>query len=212
MQGIPCDLTSTISTGSFSTSEVLAVSPDGPGLSSDGTEGGILRETTSHPWNSSLSFTLQQRQENLSGASETRQSEGEMHLYKESQTQQILGKHTGNLNSYSEDNTCFQALAAELCFPERERPFPNFHHHVFHPLEPSVDFDTSSSCSQYEISQDSRELSKTSKFSTKTPDMLTFLEVGNSGLNVQRSSLSSCLETKRQNNIPSEESLTENLT
>ncbi|NXL97970.1 CE295 protein, partial [Tyrannus savana] len=212
MQGIPCDLTSTISTGSFSTSEMLDASPVGPGLSSDGTEGGILRETASHPWNSSLSFTLQQRQENLSGASETPLSEGEMHLYKGSQTQQILGRHTGNLNSYSDDNTCFQALAAELCFPERERPFPNFHHHLFQPLEPSVDFDTSSSsCSQYEISQDSREFSKTSKFSAESPDMLTFLEVGNSGLNVQRSCLPSCLEANRQNNVPSEECITENL-
>ncbi|XP_032535582.1 centrosomal protein of 295 kDa isoform X3 [Chiroxiphia lanceolata] len=210
MQGIPCDLTSTISTGSFSTSEMLDASPVGPGLSSNGTEGGILRETTSRPWNSLLSFTLQQRQENLSGASETRLSEEDMHLYKESQTQQVLGKHTGNLNS--EDNTCFQALAAELCFPEREKPFPNFHHHLFQPLEPSVDFDTSSSCSQYGISQDSREFSKTSKFSTESPDMLTFLEVGNAGLSVQRSSLPSYLETNRQNNIPSEESITENLT
>ncbi|XP_064501126.1 centrosomal protein of 295 kDa isoform X4 [Pseudopipra pipra] len=208
MQGIPCDLTSTISTGSFSTSEMLDASPVGPGLSSDGTEGGILRET-SCPLNSSLSFALQQRQENLSGVSETRLSEEDMHLYKESQTQQILGKHTGNLSA--EDNTCFQALADELCFPEREKPFPNFHHHLFQPLEPSIDFDTSSSCSQYEISQDSREFSKTSKFSTESPDMLTFLEVGNAGLNVQRSSLPSYLETNRQNNIPSEESITENL-
>ncbi|NWU83057.1 CE295 protein, partial [Onychorhynchus coronatus] len=211
MQGIPCDLTSTISTGSFSTSETLDASPVGPGLSSDGTEGGILRETTSCPWNSSLSFTLQQRQENLSGACQTQLSKGEMHLYKGSQTQQILGKHTGNLNSYSEDDKCFQALAAELCFPERERPFPNFHHHLFQPLEPSVDFDTSSSCSQCEISQDIREFSKTSKFSTKSPDMLTVLEVGNSPLNVQRSSLPSCLETNRQNNVPSEESVAKNL-
>ncbi|NWU08003.1 CE295 protein, partial [Cephalopterus ornatus] len=211
LQGIPCDLTSTISTGSFSTSEMLDASPVGTGLSSDGTEGGILRETASRPWNSSLSLTLQQRQENLPRASETRLSEGEMHLYKESQTQQILGNHTGNLNFYSEDNTCFHALAAEPCFPERERPFPNFHHHLFQSLEPSVDFDTSL-CSQYGISQDSREFSKTSKFSTKSPDMLTFLEVGNSGLNVQGSSLPSCLETNRQNNIPSEESITENLT
>ncbi|XP_027591398.2 centrosomal protein of 295 kDa isoform X3 [Pipra filicauda] len=210
MQGIPCDLTSTISTGSFSTSETLDASPVGPGLSSDGTEGGILRETTSRPLSSSLSFTLQQRQENLAGVSETLLSEEDMHLYKERQTQQVLGKHTGNLNS--EDNTCFQALAAELCFPEREKPFPNFHHHLFQPLEPTVDFDTSSSCSQYGISQDSREFSETSKFSTESPDMLTFLEVGNAGLNVQRSSLPSYLETNRQNNISSEESITENLT
>lgn len=52
------------------------------------------------------------------------------------------------------------ALAAELDFPETERPFLNFHHQLFQPLEPSLDSDISSSCSQYRISQDSREFSK----------------------------------------------------
>ncbi|NXF74398.1 CE295 protein, partial [Sclerurus mexicanus] len=212
VQGIPCDLTSTVSTGSFSTSETLDASPVGIGLSSDSTKHGVLRETASSPWNSSLPLTLQQRQENLSGASKTQLSEGEMYLCKEGQTQQIPGKHTGNLNPYSEDNAHFQALAAELYFPEMERLFPDFHHQLFQPLEPSVDLDTSSSCSQCEISQDSREFSKTSKFSTKSPETFTFLEVGSSGLNVQRSSLPSCLETNGQNNIPSEESITENVT
>ncbi|NXY17864.1 CE295 protein, partial [Atrichornis clamosus] len=205
MQGIPCDLTSTISTGSFSTSETLNASPLGTGLSSDSTEDGILRETASHPWNSSLPSTLQQRQENLSGASETQLSEGELYLYKGRQMQQILGKRTGNLNSSSEDNTHFHALAAEPYFPGTERPFPNFHHQCFQPLEPSVDFDTSSSCSQYRISQHSREFSKASNFSTKSPDMSTFLEVGNSGLNEQRGSLPSSLETSGPNNVVSEE-------
>ncbi|CAM9127083.1 unnamed protein product, partial [Bubo scandiacus] len=159
MQGIPCDLSSTISTGSFLTSDMLDVSPVDTGLSSDSTEDRILRETASCPWNSSLPFTLQQRQANLSGASETQLPEGEMYLYKGSQIQQILGKCTEHLNSYSEDNTCFRALAAELDFPEMERHFPNFHHQLFQPLEPRLDSDTSSSCSQYRISQD-REFSK----------------------------------------------------
>lgn len=52
------------------------------------------------------------------------------------------------------------ALTAELDFPEMERPLPNFHHQFFQPLEPSLDFDTSSFCSQRRISQDSREFSK----------------------------------------------------
>ncbi|NXC04353.1 CE295 protein, partial [Orthonyx spaldingii] len=213
--GIPCDVTSTISTGSFSTSEMLNASRVDSGLSSDSREDGILRETASHPWNSSLSFTLQQRQENLSGASESQLSEGEMYLYKENQMQQILGRPAGNLNSYSENNTHFQALAAELCFPEIERPFPNFHHQLFQPLEPSADFDTSSSssCSQYRISQHSREFGKTSEFSTESPDMSAFLEVENSRLNGQKSSLPSGLETNEQNNITSEEeSAGENVT
>ncbi|XP_059673083.1 centrosomal protein of 295 kDa [Gavia stellata] len=213
MQGIPCDLSSTISTGSFLTSETLDVSPVDTGLSSDSTEDQILREAASSPWNSSLPFTLQQRQENLSGASETQLPEGEMYLYKGSQIQQIVGKCTGDLNSYSEDNTRFQALAAELDFPETETHFSNFQHQLFQPLEPRLDSDTSSSCSQYRISQDGREFSKTSKFSTKSQDMSMFLQVGNSSLNIQRSSLPSSLETNGPSNITSEEeSIKENVT
>ncbi|NXO57145.1 CE295 protein, partial [Aramus guarauna] len=205
MRGIPCDLSSTVSTGSLLTSETLDVSPVETRLPSDSMEDRILRETASHPWNSSLPFTLQQRQENLSGASETQLPEGEMYLYRKSQIQQILGRCAGDLNSYSEDNTCFQALAAELDFPEVERHFPNFHHQLFQPLEPSLDSDTSSSCSQYRISQDSREFSKTSKLSTKTQDTSRFLEVGTSSLNIQRRSLPSRLETNGPNAITSEE-------
>ncbi|NXH97526.1 CE295 protein, partial [Pachycephala philippinensis] len=207
MQRMPCDVTSTISTGSFSTSETLNASPVDSGLSSDSREDGILREAANHPWNSSLPFTLQKRQENLSGASESQLSEGEMYLYKENQRQQISGRPTGNLNSYSEDNTHIQAPATEPYFPEMERPFPNFHHQLFQPLKPSVDFDvssSSSSCSQYRISQH-REFSKTSEFSTESPDVSPFLEVENSGLNRKRSSLPRSLETNRQNNIASEE-------
>ncbi|NWW65335.1 CE295 protein, partial [Ifrita kowaldi] len=213
MQQIPCDVTSTISTGSFSTSEMLNASPVDTGLSSHSKDG-ILRETANHPWNSLLPFTLQQRQENLSGASESQLSEGEMYFYKENQKQQILGRPTGNLNSYSEDSTHIQAPATELCFPDMERPFPNFHHQLFQPLEPSVDFDassSSSSCSQYRISQH-REFSKASEFSTESP-LSTFLEVEDSGLNRQRSSLPHSLETNGQNNIASEEeSARENVT
>ncbi|NXT65875.1 CE295 protein, partial [Chaetops frenatus] len=215
MQGIPCDVTSTISTGSFSTSEMLNASPVDTGLSSDNREDGILRETGIHPWNSSLPFTLQQRQENLSGASESQLSEREMYFYKENQIQQILGRPTGNLKSYSEDKH-FQALATELCFPEMERPFPNFHHQLFQPLEPSVDFDTpsssSSSCSQYRISQHSREFSKTSEFSTESPDVSTFLEGESPSLNEQRSSLPSSLEINGQTITSEEESARENVT
>ncbi|NXY06375.1 CE295 protein, partial [Pteruthius melanotis] len=206
MQQIPCDVTSTISTGSFSISEMLNASPVDSGLPSD-REDGILRETATHPWNSSLAFTLQQRQENLSRASESQLSEGEMYLCEENQKEQVLGRPTGSLNSYSEDKTHIQAPATEPYFPEMERLFPNFHHQLFQPLEPSVDFDassSSSSCSQDRISQH-REFSKTSEFSTESPDMSVFLEVENSGLNRERSSLPHSLETNGQNNIASEE-------
>ncbi|XP_014108215.1 PREDICTED: centrosomal protein of 295 kDa [Pseudopodoces humilis] len=214
MQQIPCDITSTISTGSFSTSEMLNASPVETGLSSDCREDGILRETGSHCWNSSLPFTLHQRQENLSGAPQSQLSEVEMYFYEENQIQQILGRPTGNFSSSSEDNTHFQALATELCFPEMERHFPNFHHQLFQPLEPSVDFETSSSssCSQYRISQHSREFSKTAEFSTGSPDVCTFLEGENSGLNRQKCSLPSSLETNGQNITSEEESARENTT
>ncbi|NXG75727.1 CE295 protein, partial [Baryphthengus martii] len=206
MQGMRCDLSSTVSTGSLA-SEMLNGSPVDTGLSSDSTEERILRETASRPWNSSLPFTLRQRQENLSGASEAQLPEGELYPYKGSQIQQVLG----DLNSYSENNTHFQALAAELDLPEIERDFPNLHHQLFQPLEPSVDSDTSSSCSQYRIFQDSREISKTSTFSTKSQDTSKFLEVGYSSLNIQRNSLTSSLETDGPNNV-SEESVKENIT
>ncbi|NXT15659.1 CE295 protein, partial [Prunella fulvescens] len=212
MQQIPCDVTSTVSTGTFSTSETLNASPIDTGLSSDSREDRILRETGSHPWNSSLPFTLQQGQENLTGASESQFSKGEMCFYKENQMQQILGRPTGNLSFYSEDNTHFQAT--ELCLPEMERPFPNFHHQLFQALEPSVDLDTSSSssCSQYRISHHSREFSKASEFSTESPDVSTFLEGENSGVNRQRSSLPSSLETNGQNISSAEGSVRENVT
>ncbi|NWU44624.1 CE295 protein, partial [Hylia prasina] len=106
------------------------------------------------------------------------------------------------------------ALATEFYFPEMERTFPNFHHQLFQPLEPSVDFDTSSSssCSQYRISQHSREFSKTSEFSTESPYVSTFLEGENSSLNRQRSSLPSSLETNGHNITSEEGSARENVT
>ncbi|NXS53465.1 CE295 protein, partial [Brachypteracias leptosomus] len=213
VKGICSDLSPTISTGSLMTSETLDVSPVDTGLSSDSTEDQLLREAASCPWSSSLPQILRKRQENLSGASETLLPEGEMYCHKGGQMQQILGKCTGDLNSYSEDNTHFQALAAELDFPEMEKHFPDFQHQLFQPLEPSLDSDTSSSCSQYRISQDSRELSKTSKLSTKSQEMSVFLEVGNSSLNIQSSRQPSSLETNGPNNITSEEeSVKENVT
>ncbi|NXW54881.1 CE295 protein, partial [Eurystomus gularis] len=205
LKGIPSDLSPTISTGSLRTSETLDVSPVDTGSSSDSVEDQLLRETASCPWNSSLPFILRKRQENLSGASETWLPEGEMYLQKKSQIQRILGKCPGDSASYSEDNPHFQALAAELDFPETERHFPNFQHQLFQPLEPSLDSDTSSSCSQHRISQDSRELSKTSKLSTKSQDRPVFAEVGTPGSGVQRSNLPSSSETNGPNNVTSEE-------
>ncbi|NXG54030.1 CE295 protein, partial [Psilopogon haemacephalus] len=208
-----CDVSSTISTGSFLTSETLDGSPVDTGLSADSIEDGILRETASCPWNSSLPFTLQLRQENLSGASETQLPEGEMSLYQGSRVQQILEKCTGDLNTCSESNTCFKALAAEFDFPEMERHFPTIHHQVFQPLEPSLDSDTSSSCSQNRIPQESREFSKTSKFSTKNQDTSTSPELGNFTWKVQRSILPLNLETDRPKSIASErETVKENMT
>ncbi|NXP77497.1 CE295 protein, partial [Ramphastos sulfuratus] len=213
IQEIPCDLSSTISTGSFLTSETLDASPVDTGLSADSIEDGILRDTASCPWSSSLPLTIQPRQENLAGASEIQLPERQVSLYEGSLVQQISGKHTGDLNTCSGNNTCFKALTAELDFPEIEKHFPNFHHQVFQPLEPSLDSDASSSCSQNKIPQESREFSKTSTFSTKNQDMSTSLEVGNSTWKVQRSSLPLSLETNWPKNIASgRETVKENVT
>ncbi|NXF89813.1 CE295 protein, partial [Eubucco bourcierii] len=213
MQGIPCDLSSTISTGSFLTSETVGASPVDTGLSADSIEDGVLRDTANCPWSSSLPLTFQPRQENLAGAPETQLPERHMSIYQGSLVQQILGKQTGDLNTCSGNSTCFKALTAELDFPEIEMHFSNFHHQVFQPLEPSLDSDTSSSCSQNRIPQESREFSKTSTFSTKTQDMSTSLEVGNSAWKAQRSSLPLSLETNWPKNIASgQETVKENMT
>ncbi|XP_066845985.1 centrosomal protein of 295 kDa isoform X3 [Anser cygnoides] len=108
MKAIPCDLSSTVSTGSFLTSETLDASPIDTGLSSDSTEDRILKKPASCTWSSLLPFTSQQRQENLSRAPETWLSEGEVYLYKGSEIQQILEKCGGDLKSSSENNVHFQ--------------------------------------------------------------------------------------------------------
>ncbi|EOB06271.1 Leucine-rich repeat-containing protein KIAA1731, partial [Anas platyrhynchos] len=168
----------------------------------------ILKKTGSCPWSIFLPFTSRLRQENLSRAPETWLPEGATFLYKGSETQQILEKCGGDLNSSSENNVHFQALAAELDLPEMERHFPNSHHQLFQPLEPSFDLDISSSISQYKISQDNREFRKTS---TESQDTSAFLDGRNSSLNIQRGSLPSGLETNTPNTITSEEeSLKEN--
>ncbi|XP_032063483.1 centrosomal protein of 295 kDa [Aythya fuligula] len=211
MQAIPCDLSSTISTGSFLTSETLDASPIDTGLSSDSTEDRVLKKTGSCPWSSLLPCTSRLRQENLSRAPETWLPEGEAFLYKGSEIQQILKKCGGDLNSSSENNVHFQALAADLDLPEMERHFPNSRHRLFQPLEPSFDLDISSSISQYKISQDNREFRKTSTFSTESQDTSAFLDERNSSLNIQRGSLPSALETNKSDAITSEEeSLKEN--
>uniref|UniRef100_A0A8C3L258 ALMS motif domain-containing protein n=1 Tax=Chrysolophus pictus TaxID=9089 RepID=A0A8C3L258_CHRPC len=211
MQAIPCDLSSTISTGSFLTIETLDVSPVDTGLSSDSMEDQILKRITSSPWDSSLPFTLQQRQENLSGVPETELPEGVTCLDKGSQIQQILEKCCGELNSSSDNNTRFEALAAELDFPETERHFPNFCHGLFQPLEPSPAFSVSSPISHYKIQQGNKELRKISTFATESEDQSTFLEVRTSNLNIQRGSLMGSLETSKPNNVTSEECFKENV-
>ncbi|XP_004938927.2 centrosomal protein of 295 kDa isoform X1 [Gallus gallus] len=212
MQAVPCDLSSTISTGSFLTTETLDVSPVDTGLSSDSMEDQILKRITSSPWDTSLPFALQQRQENLSGAPETRLPEGVPCLDKRSQSQQILEKCCGELNSSSENNTRFEALAAELDFPETERHFPNFCHQLFQPLEPSPAFSVSSPISHYKIQQGNKELRKISTFSTESQDQSMFLEVRTSNLNIQRGSRMGSLETSKPNDIVSEECFKEKIT
>ncbi|NXJ09735.1 CE295 protein, partial [Odontophorus gujanensis] len=210
MQAIPCDLSSTISTGSFLTTETLLVSPVDTGLSSDSMEDQILKRMASSPWESSLPSTLQERQESLSGAPETQLPGGVMCLDKGSQVQQILENCCGELNS--ENSMHFEALAAELDFPGTERHLPNFCHQLFQPLEPSPDFNISSSTSHDKIPQDNKEFRKTSTLSTQSHDQSTFLEVRTSDLSIQRGSLMASPETSKANNVTSEECFKENIT
>ncbi|XP_068001814.1 centrosomal protein of 295 kDa isoform X2 [Melanerpes formicivorus] len=206
MQGVPCDLSSTISTGSFLASEISDVSLVDTGLSSASIEDGILREAASSPWNSSLPFTFPPRREDLAGASETPLSEGEMSLEERSWIQQILGKLPGDLNTCSENNTGFKALTAELDFSEMEGHFPNFQQQVFQPLEPSLDSDASSSCSQYRVPQ-------ASTFSTRSQHMSASPALGDCTLEVQSSSLPLSLLKTRPNNLASGgETAEENMT
>ncbi|NWU95184.1 CE295 protein, partial [Upupa epops] len=199
LQGIPCDLTSTISTGSFVTGETLDVSPTDTGLSSDSTEDGVLSGTASHPWNSTRPCRSLQRQGNLSGASGTRSPEEE----KYHRLQQVL-QSAGEFSSHSEENTRFRALPAELDVPEAGRPLPSFHHQVFEPLEPSLDSDNSSTCSQYRRAEGSRESTKIPELTTKGREMSALLEAGSSALCVRRGSLPSGLETTGLSNRMSE--------
>lgn len=70
----------------------------------------ILKRITSSPWDSSLPFSLQQRQENLPGVPETELPEEVTCLDTGSQIQQILEKCCGELNSSSDNNTHFEGI------------------------------------------------------------------------------------------------------
>ncbi|XP_072182915.1 centrosomal protein of 295 kDa [Excalfactoria chinensis] len=211
MQAIPCDLSPTISTGSFLTTETLDVSPVDTGLSSDSMEDQVLKRITSSPWDSSLPFTVQQWQETLFEAPETELPEGVPCLDKGNQIQQVLEKCCGELNSSLETNMCFEALSAELDFPETERPSPNFCHQLFQPLEPSPTFGVSSPISHYKIQQGNTEWRKISTFSTESQDQSMFVEVRTSNLNTQSSSLMGS-QTSKPNNITSQECFKESIT
>ncbi|XP_015707768.2 centrosomal protein of 295 kDa isoform X1 [Coturnix japonica] len=211
MQAVPCDLSSTISTGSFLTTETLDVSPVDTGLSSDSMEDQVLKRITSSPWDSSLPFTVQEWQETLFEAPESELPEGAPCLDKGSQIHQVLERCCGELNSSSETNMCFEALSAELDFPETERPSPNFCHQLFQPLEPSPAFGVTSPISHYKIQQGNKELRKISAFSAEIQDQSTFVEVRTSNLDTQRSSLMGS-QTSKPNNITSEECFKESIT
>ncbi|NXA37209.1 CE295 protein, partial [Eudromia elegans] len=188
MEGGPCDSSSTISTGSFLTSEILDASPADTGLSSGSRDDQILRESASHPCSSLLPFNMQWRQEIFSGTS-------------------------GDVEASPEDNAPFQVPTAEFDFPEMERHVASFLHQHFQPLEPRLDLDISSSLSQYKTSQGSGEFSKTSRFSRKNEDTAVCVETRGPSLNMHRSSFPSHLETSKLDNTASDqESVKENVT
>ncbi|XP_067424365.1 centrosomal protein of 295 kDa isoform X2 [Emydura macquarii macquarii] len=214
-----CDYLSstTISTGSFLTSERLDLSPANTELSSNSAEDRILRETASSPWNSSASSTpttTQQRQENSSEVSEFQLPAEENFISNRSQIQQIIDKYTKDLNWLPENGISFHAPAVGLDFSDMEGNFPNCQHQLFQPLEPSPDFDISTSLSQCKISQDSKDFSKSLTFSTQSQDSSVFLEATTSSLKARSYNLHSCHSTNKLNNTTSqaEESVKENVT
>uniref|UniRef100_A0A7M4G169 Centrosomal protein 295 n=1 Tax=Crocodylus porosus TaxID=8502 RepID=A0A7M4G169_CROPO len=106
------------------------------------------------------------------------------------------------------------APAVGLDLSDMERHFPHFHRQLFQPLEQSPDLDLSSSLSQYRISQDSKDCSKSSSFSTKSQDTSTFLETTTSSRKMRNNNPRSCHEMKGLNkdSLQAEESLKENIT
>ncbi|XP_053871621.1 centrosomal protein of 295 kDa isoform X2 [Malaclemys terrapin pileata] len=214
-----CDYLSstTISTGSFLTSEKLDLSPANTELSSNSAEDRILRETASSPLDSSASptpTTAQQRQENSSEVSEFHLPAEENFISNRSQIQQIIDKYTKDLNWLPENTISFHAPAVGLDFSDMERNFPNFQRQLFQPLEPSPDFDISSSLSQHRISEDSKDFSKSFAFSIQSQDTSVFPEATTSSLKARSYNLHSFLNTKKLNSTTSqaEESIKENVT
>ncbi|CAM4351233.1 unnamed protein product [Lepidochelys olivacea] len=214
-----CDYLSstTISTGSFLTGEKLDLSRANTELSSNSAEDRILRETASSPWDSLASLTpttAQQRQENSSEVSEFHLPAEENFISNRSQIQQIIDKYTKDLNWLPEHSTSFHAPAVGLDFSDIERNFPNFQRPPFQPLEPSPDFDISSSLSQHRISEDSKDFNKSLAFSIQSQDTSVFPEATTSSLKVRSYNLHSFLNTKKLNNTTSqaEESIKETVT
>nr|XP_032632496.1 centrosomal protein of 295 kDa isoform X2 [Chelonoidis abingdonii] len=215
-----CDYLSstTISTGSFLSNEKLDLSPANTELlSSNSAENRILRETASSPWDSSAypaPTTAQQRQENSSEVSEFHLPAEENFISNRSQIQQIIDKYTKDLNWLPENSTSYHAPAVGLDFSDMERNFPNFQHQLFQPLEPSPDFDISSSLSQHRISEDSKDFSKSFAFSSQSQDASVFPEDTSSSLKARIYNLHSFLNTKKLNNTTSqaEESIKANVT
>uniref|UniRef100_A0A7M4G0U9 Centrosomal protein 295 n=1 Tax=Crocodylus porosus TaxID=8502 RepID=A0A7M4G0U9_CROPO len=217
LQEATCNLSSTtISTGSFLTSEKLDISPANSGLSSNSTEDKILRETVNSPWNSSASpmSAAQQGQGDSSEVSESQLPVEENFVSNRRSVQQIIDKYTKDFNWLPENNVAFHAPAVGLDLSDMERHFPHFHRQLFQPLEQSPDLDLSSSLSQYRISQDSKDCSKSSSFSTKSQDTSTFLETTTSSRKMRNNNPRSCHEMKGLNkdSLQAEESLKENIT
>ncbi|XP_073193227.1 centrosomal protein of 295 kDa isoform X5 [Lepidochelys kempii] len=118
---------------------------------------------------------------------------------------------TGEKLDLSRANT---APAVGLDFSDIERNFPNFQRPPFQPLEPSPDFDISSSLSQHRISEDSKDFNKSLAFSIQSQDTSVFPEATTSSLKARSYNLHSFLNTKKLNNTTSqaEESIKETVT
>ncbi|XP_062830612.1 centrosomal protein of 295 kDa isoform X2 [Anolis carolinensis] len=114
-------------------------------------------------------------------------------LHSNERIQQIINKYTRDFTWSSLSNISSYDPAVGLDATEMERNFPNFHRELFQTLQPSPDFNISSSFSQCKASPNSKDLNKSSALSQSCELTASSLE--------DRSNSLSFLSTGKLSNI-----------
>ncbi|KAH0625207.1 hypothetical protein JD844_033443 [Phrynosoma platyrhinos] len=148
-----------------------------------------MEEKANNAWSPSIS--LLHKQEDPSESLRSHLSFRKVLHSNESKIQQIIDKYTSDfswssLSSYGLDAT------------DIERHFPNFHRELFQPLEPSPDFNISSSFSQCKVSHSSKDVSKSS-------DLSESHELTASNLEERSNSFSFLSTGKLSNTLPTDQ-------